>query len=116
MNAELQVIADTLKDFPRTAKAMLELSQVVLQWDTRYSPMKCYRATLQVLSKAMVEQELAHQKERELLQTLRTRLLAGIPCGRVMGHGDSCAGPGWECLACQTRRAVADELAKMING
>jgi hypothetical protein len=36
-------------------------------------------------------------------------ILKGVPCGRIVGHGESCVA-GWECDSCTARIKAAREL------
>jgi len=45
---------------------------------------------------------------------MKSSLLAKLrtPCGRTIGHGDSCA-KGWECTACADKAMAADRIEEL---
>lgn len=48
------------------------------------------------------------------LNVLINRLVDHVPCGRTIGHGESCV-KGHECDSCRVRCSVADDLEKLAH-
>lgn len=46
------------------------------------------------------------------LNKLQERLIAGMPCRRVLGHGESCC-EGYLCGACEIRKLAADAIEQL---
>ena len=72
------------------------------------------RATLEGAKMLIDDMERRRMTGREKLRETATNLRRGIPCGKTLGHGESCC-EGYLCDGCDARLKTAADIEAALS-